>query len=64
MRLKLIQTYLSNRKQYVQGGNAKSFLNSIISGIAQGSILGQLFLFNIYERLTKFRSYENYTFCG
>ena len=41
--LKLIQSYLSNRKQYVQGGNNKSSLNSIISGVPQGSILGPLF---------------------
>jgi len=30
---KLIQSYLSNRKQYVQRGNIKSSLNSIISGV-------------------------------
>ena len=41
--LKLIQSYLSNRKQYVQGGNIKSSSNSIISGVPQGSILGPLF---------------------
>jgi len=40
--LKLIQTYLSNRKQYVQGGKAKLSLNSIISEVPQGSILGPL----------------------
>ena len=40
--LKLIQSYLSNRKQYVQGGNIKSSLNSI-SGVPQGSILDPLF---------------------
>jgi len=33
--LKLIQSYLSNRKQYVQGGNIKSSLNSIISAVPQ-----------------------------
>jgi len=42
--LKLIQSYLSNRKQYVQGGNIKS-LNSIISGVPQGLILGPIFFF-------------------
>jgi len=41
--LKLIQSYLFNRKQYVQGGNIKSSLNSIISGVPQGSILDPLF---------------------
>ena len=41
--LKVIQSYLSNRKQYVHGGNIKSSLNSIISGVPQGSILGPLF---------------------
>jgi len=35
--LKLIQSYLSNRKQYILGGNIKSSLNSIISGVPQGS---------------------------
>ena len=43
--LKLIglQSYLSNKKQYVRGGNFKSSLNSIFSGVPQGSILGPLF---------------------
>jgi len=41
--LKLVQSYLSNRKQYVQGGNIKSSWNSSISEIPQGSILGPLF---------------------
>jgi len=49
--LKLIQSYLSNRKQYVQGGYIKSSLNSIISWVTQSLILGPLF-FNIYKRLT------------
>ena len=31
--LTLIQSYLSNRKPYVQGRNIKSSLNSIISGV-------------------------------
>jgi len=41
--LKLIQTYLSNRKQYVWGWNAKSSSNSIISGVPEGLIFGPLF---------------------
>ena len=45
--LKITQSYLSIRKQYVQGGNIKSSLNSIISGVPQGSILGTLF-FSIF----------------
>jgi len=39
--LKLIQSYLSNRRQHVQGRNTKSSLNSIISWVP--SILGPLF---------------------
>ena len=61
--LKLVQSYLSNRKQYVQGGDIKSSSNSIISGLSQGSILGPLFFLNIYKRLTKVKFYEKYTFC-
>jgi len=34
--LKLIQSYLSNRKQCVQGGNIKSSLNPMISGPPPG----------------------------
>jgi len=32
----LVQSYFSNRKQYVQEGNTKSSLKSIISGAPQG----------------------------
>jgi len=41
--LKVVQSYLSNKKQYTQGENNKSSLNWIISGVPQGSILGPLF---------------------
>jgi len=40
---KLIQSYFSNRKQYVQEGNTKSSLKSIISGVSQGSFLSPMF---------------------
>jgi len=40
---KLIQSYFSNRKQYVKEGNTKSSLKSIISEVPQGSILDSLF---------------------
>ena len=44
---KLIKSYLSNRKQYVQIGNTKSNLLNINCGVPQGSVLGPL-LFLIY----------------
>ena len=43
---KLIDSYLSNRKQYVQIDNFKSDLKPITTGLFQGSILSPL-LFNI-----------------
>ena len=44
---KLIKSYLSNRKQYVQIGDIKSDLLNINCGVPQGSVLGPL-LFLIY----------------
>ena len=43
---KLIESYLSNRKQFVQVGNIKSTMNQVSTGVPQGSIVGPL-LFNI-----------------
>ena len=45
--LNLIQSYLSNRKQFVNYNNTMSDLLTIIMGVPQGSILGPL-LFLIY----------------
>ena len=41
---KLIESYLSNRKQFVQIGNIKSTMRLVFTGVPQGSIVGPLFL--------------------
>ena len=40
---KLFKSYLQDRKQYVQIGQNKSYLRSIMCGVPQGSVVGPLF---------------------
>ena len=48
--LDLFQSYLSNRRQYVQIGNNKSDTTAITTGVPHGSILGpQLFIIYIND---------------
>ena len=43
----LLESYLNNRKQFVQIGNVRSTMKQVLTGVPQGSIIGPL-LFNIF----------------
>ena len=65
--LKLLESYLSNRLQYVEHDNIKSDYIPITTGVPQGSFLGPL-LFTIYlndisfsSKLSKFIVYADDT---
>ena len=51
--LRLIQSYLSNRKQRTKINVTHSSLEEILFGVPQGSVLGPL-LFNIFLCVTSF----------
>ena len=43
----LLESYLKNRKQFVQIGDVRSTMKQVLTGVPQGSIIGPL-LFNIF----------------
>ena len=43
----LLESYLKNRKQFVQIGDVRSTMKQVLTGVPQGSIIGLLF-FNIF----------------
>ena len=51
--LKLMKSYLTNRKQCVRLGSIKSDFEAILKGVPQGSIIGPV-LFNIFLLMTCF----------
>ena len=53
--LKWIKSYFLHRKHFVQIINVSSSLQTIKSGVPQGSILGQLFLFSILMTCSMFQ---------
>ena len=53
----LFESYLSNRKQFVQIGEIVSKIKPISMGVAQGSVIG-LLLFNISCALYPFAGFQ------
>ncbi len=47
--LKLMESYMTDRKQYVNRDDTDSEVLTLITGVPQGSIFGTLFLFIIYK---------------
>ena len=44
-----LKSFLTNREQYVSINGFKSSLETIKTGVPQGSTLGPLFVFNLYS---------------
>ena len=63
--LKLLQSYLQNRKQYVSYQNTEKIeYKNVICGVPQGSILGPLLFFSIYKRYLVFNTFiRSYYVC-
>ena len=68
--LKVLQVYMTNRKQRTKVDSFYSSWEKIISGVSQGSVLGPL-LFNMFMRdmfsilkATTFTDYEDDNVCG
>ena len=62
--LNWFQSYITNRKQYVQFQNVKSNLATISTGVPQGSIIGPLlfiiYINNLSNATSFFNSYNLY----
>ena len=59
----LIESFLNNRKQYIQIGTKKTSLQFVETGVPQGPLLGHILFFIIINEMKSFQEEPDLILC-